>query len=124
MKNIILIGMGGFAGTILRYGISKLFEKNINFFPFGTFLVNIIGCFLLGLLIASLAKENNLLSNKLYLFIGVGFCGGLTTFSTFSMEGINLINDGKILLMFLYIISSIIFGLLFCYFGITFIKSL
>ena len=61
MKNIILIGLGGFIGTIFRYGIGKIFEKNIFFFPFGTFLVNIIGCFLLGLLITTLAKENNLL---------------------------------------------------------------
>tara|TARA_B100000965_G_scaffold52327_3_gene38935 strand:+ start:1788 stop:2162 length:375 start_codon:yes stop_codon:yes gene_type:complete len=124
MKNIILIGLGGFIGTIFRYGIGKIFEKNIFFFPFGTFLVNIIGCFLLGLLITTLAKENNLLLNKLYLFVGVGFCGGLTTFSTFSMESLNLINDGKLFLMFLYIISSIGFGLLFCYFGMIFIKSL
>ena len=124
MKNIILIGLGGFIGTILRYGIGKIFEKNIYFFPFGTFLVNMIGCFLLGLLITSLAKENNLLLNKLYLFFGIGFCGGLTTFSTFSMESLNLINDGKLFLMFLYIISSIGFGLLFCYFGMIFIKSL
>ena len=124
MKNIILIGLGGFIGTILRYGIGKIFEKNIYFFPFGTFLVNMIGCFLLGLLITSLAKENNLLLNKLYLFFGIGICGGLTTFSTFSMESLNLINDGKLFLMSLYIISSIGFGLLFCYFGMIFIKSL
>tara|TARA_Y100000768_G_C23864651_1_gene627436 strand:- start:481 stop:849 length:369 start_codon:yes stop_codon:yes gene_type:complete len=122
MKNIILIGLGGFIGTILRYGIGKIFEKNLNFFPYGTFLINIIGCFILGLLISLLAKENDLFSNKLYLFIGIGFCGGLTTFSTFSMESLNLIYDGKFLLMLLYIISSIGFGLLFCYFGTIFIK--
>ena len=74
MKNIILIGLGGFIGTILRYGIGKIFEKNLNFFPYGTFLINIIGCFILGLLISLLAKENDLFSNKLYLFIGIGFC--------------------------------------------------
>ena len=122
MKNIILIGLGGFIGTILRYGIGKIFEKNLNFFPYGTFLINIIGCFILGLLISLLAKENDLFSNKLYLFIGIGFCGGLKTFSTFSMESLNLIYDGKFFLMLLYIISSIGFGLLFCYFGTIFIK--
>ena len=122
MKNIILIGLGGFIGTILRYGIGKIFEKNLNFFPYGTFLINIIGCFILGLLISLLAKENDLFSNKLYLFICIGFCGGLTTFSTFSMESLNLIYDGKFFLMLLYIISSIGFGLLFCYFGTIFIK--
>ena len=122
MKNIILIGLGGFIGTILRYGIGKIFEKNLNFFPYGTFLINIIGCFILGLLISLLAKENDLFSNKLYLFIGIGFCGGETTFSTFSMESLNLIYDGKFFLMLLYIISSIGFGLLFCYFGTIFIK--
>ena len=122
MKNIILIGLGGFIGTILRYGIGKIFEKNLNFFPYGTFLINIIGCFILGLLISLLAKENDLFSINLYLFIGIGFCGGLTTFSTFSMESLNLIYDGKFFLMLLYIISSIGFGLLFCYFGTIFIK--
>ena len=121
MKDIFLVGIGGMAGSILRYLISKNISYIYDSFPIGTFAVNIIGCLLAGILFKylSLNKDINI---EYGLFLIVGFCGGFTTFSAFSIDSINLLNENKFLVLFSYTILSSIIGILFCYIGMSIIK--
>lgn len=95
MEKIFYVGIGGFIGASLRYVISlqssKLFSLNI---PIGTLIVNILGGILIGL-IMEISSSTNLISPNLKLFLTTGIMGGLTTFSTFSLETINMLNDGN-----------------------------
>ena len=121
MKDIFLVGIGGMAGSILRYLISKNISHIYDSFPIGTFAVNIIGCLLAGVLFKylSINKDINI---EYGLFLIVGFCGGFTTFSAFSIDSINLLNENKFLVLFSYTILSSIIGILFCYIGMSIIK--
>lgn len=96
MYKILIIGLGGFAGAVLRYGTCAFFQnysKNNNL-PIGTLAVNLIGCLLFGFL-SQLAETHKLFSPELRSFIFIGFLGAFTTFSTFGSETINLIRDGS-----------------------------
>ena len=98
MLKILYVGIGGFIGASLRYIISyhspKLFGSQ---FPYGTLIVNVIGGVLIGL-IMELSLTNNAITPNLRLFLTTGIMGGLTTFSTFSFETINLLGEGKYIL--------------------------
>ena len=110
IKNLLLVGIGGFIGSTLRYLIAIGIEKRLQgSFPIATFTVNIIGSLFLGLLIGYFAKGS--LSDSYRLLLAVGVCGSFTTFSTFAMENINLINKGELLVTFSYICLSLILGL-------------
>ena len=116
MKNLLSIGLGGFIGSVLRYicsiSCSKILISN---FPIGTFFVNILGCFLIGLLInSSIINLSNYYLNELLI---IGLLGGFTTFSTFGLESYNLIKNGFIAMSIVYIIASIVFGLIAIYIG-------
>ncbi|MFA6058993.1 MAG: fluoride efflux transporter CrcB [Taibaiella sp.] len=118
MKTILLIGSGGFLGSVARYGLQHLMHKVIPAaFPFGTLLVNIIGCFAIGLIYGSLGKSN-WLTEDWKLFLAIGICGGFTTFSSFSHENIKLLQDGQAFQALLYIAASVIIGLTMTYVGI------
>ncbi|MCH5226351.1 MAG: fluoride efflux transporter CrcB [Muribaculaceae bacterium] len=111
-KIMIFAGIGGFAGTCCRFLINKLCALLFNTpFPFATFIINITGCFLLGLLSGFFAKQG-IVSPRLNAFLIVGFCGGFTTFSTFSLESLNLGISGLMSVSMLYIAASIVLGLL------------
>lgn len=113
--NLLLVMVGGFFGAIVRVKLGE-WVQTVNGFPFGTFFVNLVGCFLLGWFLTFMSRRKN--SNPpLNLLIGTGFTGAFTTFSTFSVETILLFQDGHILLGMLYIGSSIGFGLGFAYLG-------
>lgn len=109
--NYILVFLGAGIGGTLRYFISTFLQKNISVvMPFGTLLVNFLGSFILGFLIFGL-DEKQLVSQKMKIFLGIGFCGGLTTFSTFSLETINLFRDYEFLLASINVIANVILSL-------------
>lgn len=111
MKAILIIWLGGGIGSVCRYlvqlGASRMF--NITF-PVGTFVVNITGCFLIGLLYG-LANRYALLTLEWRLFLITGLCGGYTTFSSFSYEGISLFKHGNYMYFILYVMASVVMGL-------------
>jgi CrcB protein len=110
IKNILLIGIGGFIGSIARYFVSKI---NLSFdllsIPVGTLLVNISGSFLIGFL-TGIADKSALLNVEWRMFLMVGLCGGFTTFSTFTSENLMLLHSGQIVTIILYSGLSIILG--------------
>ncbi|MBD7911954.1 fluoride efflux transporter CrcB [Clostridium sp. Sa3CVN1] len=111
MQKIIFVGVGGCIGASLRYLITIASSKLINSnFPFGTLIVNVIGGFLIGL-IMELSNSTELISPNLKLFLTTGIMGGLTTFSTFSYETINLMNDGRYVLGSANILLNVILSL-------------
>jgi fluoride exporter len=123
IRILLIIGTGGFLGTIARYltqqGISKILPI---IFPYGTLTVNIAGCFLIGIIYA-LADRGSALSPEWRIFLTTGFCGGYTTFSAFSFESYNLIRDEQYLYLSLYVGLSIILGIMATFLGIILIKS-
>jgi CrcB protein len=117
IKHLIWIGAGGFVGSVLRFLVSKLITRwAASPFPFGTFVVNIAGCFLIGLFYG-LSQKGMLLSTEWRLFLIVGLCGGFTTFSTFSHENMMLLKDTAFIYSALYISLSIFLGLMAVYAG-------
>ena len=123
IKELLLVGLGGGVGSILRYLTSKLIPSKIGLFPFpvATFTVNIIGCLLIGLLIG-LSLKHHLLNDHAKLLLIVGFCGGFTTFSTFSMENVQMYEAGNYLGLTLYILLSVVIGFLAVWAGMSFVK--
>ncbi|MFY0593928.1 fluoride efflux transporter CrcB [Roseivirga sp.] len=123
IKNLIIVAIGGGVGSALRYLLQETLHKQIESFePYGTFVVNILGCLLLGLL-AGFAEQEKLLSSSMNLLLISGFCGGFTTFSTFAFQSHNLFLSSKPIQAILYIGLSIIVGLLAAYFGYKLTKG-
>ncbi len=121
MKLVLLIGTGSFLGGSFRYLLSQAVQgRFLSSYPYGTFAVNIIGCFIIGIVFAMSGKYN--LSPEWRLFLATGICGGFTTFSSFSFETLAMLREGQYLYSFLYIGSSIFLGLLAVYLGITLFK--
>ena len=110
MKQFLLVFLGGGLGSLLRYIISKTFNTYFQHFYLGTFLVNIIGCLIIGLVLG-ISYKSNLLSQNQTLLITTGFCGGFTTFSTFALENQTLLKSGEILHFSFYTIASIAVGI-------------
>ena len=109
MKILNLI-IGGTIGTLARYFLSGITYQILGIsFPYGTLIVNLIGCFIIGFL-ASISEEKYLLDSNTRLLLMVGFCGAFTTFSTFIFETSNLIRDGETLKAFINIAGSVIIG--------------
>jgi CrcB protein len=96
MEKLVFIGLGGFLGSIARYGLASLVQtKTESLFPYGTMLVNIIGCFLIGLLM-TLFQERIVVSQNIRLFVIIGILGGFTTFSSFSYDTFALMKSGNL----------------------------
>ena len=124
IKLLLLVGTGGFLGTISRFLTSRYFAVYFpSSFPWGTFTVNILGSLLIGL-IYGIAEKGDFLNTEWRLFLTVGFCGGFTTFSAFAVENIAMLRDAEYFNFFLYTGSSIILGLFATFLGIIIIKAL
>ena len=122
MLNIISIFLGGGIGAVTRYLISVNMAKHIQAnLPFATFLVNIIGCFVIGFLYFLFIEKSDI-SPALKLSLTVGFCGGLTTFSTFSLELFEMVGNHQFIHAFSYIILSVIICLIMTAIGAYFAK--
>jgi CrcB protein len=117
IKAIILVGLGGGAGSILRYMTSMFVLKYFNtVFPWATLVVNVLGCLTAGFIIGFF-EHRQILNPDLRILLITGFCGGYTTFSAFSVENIKLFQSGNTLLALIYLTSSIFFGLFAVWLG-------
>lgn len=111
MKLILLVFLGSGCGGALRFLVSKYLKFSImGSFPLATFTVNVLGCFLIGLF--SGLFNNSSISNEAKTFLTVGFCGGFTTFSTFTNENFLLAKGGDMMMGIVYVVASLIVGLL------------
>ena len=116
MKSFLLVFLGGGFGSGLRFLLSKTMSNYDKIIPLGTFTVNMLGCLMIGLVLGCAQKEINISSNQT-LLLASGFCGGFTTFSAFANENFNLIKSGELLNFSIYIISSLVVGVLFVSLG-------
>ncbi len=112
MRDILFIGIGGFCGAVMRYVVSGAVHKwsGRADFPFGTLVVNLLGCLAIGLL-AQLAADRGIFGPGSRAFFFIGVLGAFTTFSTFGNETMNLLSDGESLLAFLNIAVHVLLGL-------------
>lgn len=118
LKNILLIGLGGALGSVGRYLIQKYFSQFYPHpFPFGTFIVNLLGCFLIGVFYG-IANKHEYFNPAFRLLLMTGFCGGFTTFSAFTLDGMQLINQQRFLTFTLYFAFSLFFGLMATFTGV------
>lgn len=122
LKTLLYVALGGSIGSVLRYlaqvVVNKYFPSQ---FPLATFLVNCIGCFLIGFSVGYFEK-NFALSPQIKLLFITGFCGGFTTFSAFAYENIQLYQNNQMLLFFAYIALSVVVGLFSVWLGLLLSK--
>lgn len=117
VKTLLFIGAGSFLGGVSRYALTRLVQDHIlHVFPYGTLVVNIVGCFLIGLFYG-LFDRGHVLDPDIRMFLTVGFCGGFTTFSTFANENFSMLQGGNFLGMGIYAVLSFAFGLAMVYLG-------
>lgn len=118
MTNILLVGFGGFIGSILRYLVSGAVQQSMKRldFPFGTLAVNLIGCFIIGVL-AQYGEARGAFSNESRAFIFFGLLGGFTTFSSFGNDTVNLVREGFVMNALANVGANVALGLLAVWLG-------
>ena len=123
MKNLMLVGIGGFLGAISRYKLSGLILHHTMGwkFPLSTFVINVSGCLIAGVL-AGLAEKHDFLNSDLRLLVFTGILGGYTTFSAFGLETAYLFQRQQPLIAISYAISSVLIGVVTLWLGIKFIS--
>ncbi|WP_296638467.1 fluoride efflux transporter CrcB [Polaribacter sp.] len=121
MKNLLFVFIGGGFGSVLRYCISKWLNNTETGIPYGTFAVNILGSFLIGLILGYAAKTDTISDNHT-LLLATGFCGGFTTFSTFAYENHVFLKSGDFSSFAFYTIASFAIGFLAVFAGVYVIK--
>ncbi|QEC55634.1 fluoride efflux transporter CrcB [Flavisolibacter ginsenosidimutans] len=124
MMQIVVVAVGGAAGSVLRYTLQKwINETYLQSFPLATFLINVTGCLLIGIFYA-MAEKGNLLTPLVRLLLVTGFCGGFTTFSTFAFENMNLLRSGDLFYFALYALGSLVLGVLAVYLGVFLVQKI
>ena len=118
MIQILSVGAGGFIGAVLRFLIGKLPFKEMTIFPVNTLLINLIGAFVIGIA-AAIGTKHGIENSGIMLFLRVGLCGGFTTFSTFSLESLALIQYGHLFMFGTYAVVSVALCLIFVWLGHT-----
>ena len=121
MLNCIVVGLGGFIGSVMRYLISMIPIKNPVGFPINTCIINILGALLIGYIVGA-ASRNTMTDPRLILFLKTGICGGFTTFSTFALETADLMKAGKTEVALVYMMISAAAGILAVFAGENLIK--
>ena len=117
MKQLLLVGCGGFIGSIARFLVQKLnFCWHFLSIPMGTLTVNVLGSLLIGFIIG-ISGKSEIISPGLRLFLMVGICGGFTTFSSFTAENLTLMQNGQIASVLMYTGLSIFLGFFAVYLG-------
>ncbi len=116
LKNFLLVGAGGAAGSMLRYAIAILLPRQAAGFPWATLSVNLAGCFIIGIL-AGLTPRTHWMEGAGWALLATGLCGGFTTFSAFALDNVKLFESGGNGTAILYTVTSLAFGILLCYAG-------
>lgn len=114
--NFIYVFIGGGLGAVSRYFIALIMGKGSDGFPYATFIANVFACLILGYLMGLATQKN--IDSKYSLFLMTGFCGGFSTFSTFSAENFKLIENGNYSLAFLYVFLSLLICLVAIFLGL------
>ncbi len=124
ISSLLIVGVGSFIGGAIRYLLS-VFMKNLcgQGFPWGTLSVNLLGCFLFGIVFAIFSKSSST-DSTLYLLLTTGICGGFTTFSTFANESIQMLQQGNIFGFIAYVATSVIAGLALIALGYWIVKAI
>ena len=122
MKQFLLVFVGGGFGSVLRFIIGKYLNNTDTGIPYGTFLANILGSLLIGIILGMALKHNSLSQNQI-LFLATGFCGGFTTFSTFAYENHVFLKTGDFMSFAIYTIASFVIGFLAVFGGMYLVKS-
>ncbi|MDH6342463.1 CrcB protein [Parabacteroides sp. PFB2-12] len=122
IKQLLWVGLGGGIGSIFRYLTSVwVLKRYAADFPLATFVVNMVGCLLIGLIVG-LSFRAQWIDQHMKLFLVTGFCGGYTTFSTFSLENWGLLEAGNYTSLFLNIVGSVLLGILAVWIGLWLAK--
>lgn len=124
IRTTLIVALGGGVGSALRFLVSKFVQDNtVGIFPYHTFVVNIVGCLLIGVFYA-LAARGHLGNSTIALLLTTGVCGGFTTFSTFCNENLTLLRADNAIIALLYAASSLLCGLLTVFLGYWVIEKL
>ncbi|UOG75090.1 fluoride efflux transporter CrcB [Hymenobacter tibetensis] len=124
LRLLAVVATGGAVGSVARYLLQLAVARHFTTpFPLGTLLVNVLGCLLIGLFYA-LAEKGTISTPELRLLLTTGFCGGFTTFSTFSYETLTLFENGEYVLVALYLAGSVFLGLLATFAGVALVRAL
>jgi len=122
MKEVLIVGLGGFLGSISRYLLQNaIVNRFITIFPIGTFSINIIGSLVIGL-IFGLSERYQWMTQEWRLFLAIGFMGSFTTFSTFAFDNLQLIKDGNYVQLFWYTVLSFAVGVALAWVGYSISK--
>jgi CrcB protein len=123
IQKLFLVGIGGFAGSVFRYVMARIIDERASrIMPYGTLTVNIVGCFIIGVLYALLLRKFDL-SENIRLLLGVGFCGGFTTFSAFAFENLTFIQQKNFGSVLLYSMASVVLGIIAVWGGFSIVKN-